>query len=164
MTYYSVGAGGVNHLAMAGFDKINSLEMVHVPYKGLAQALQDIAGGRVDTGFAVIGGAVPLLQGGKLKALAVAGKNRSVLAPDVPTFAEVRIFRVRRLVLLRGRRAERHAGGCGEPVCPGCERHPEQPGIQVQAGGPLGLRTGGPKHPSSSLRSWSTTASWRRRR
>ena len=88
MTYYSVGTGGVNHLAMAWFNSINSLEMTHVPYKGLAQALQDIAGGRVDTGFAVIGGAVPLLQAGKLKALAVAGKNRSVLAPDVPTFAE----------------------------------------------------------------------------
>ena len=88
MTYYSVGAGGVNHLAMAWFNSINNLEMTHVPYKGLAQALQDIAGGRVDTGFAVIGGAVPLLQAGKLKALAVAGQNRSVLAPDVPTFSE----------------------------------------------------------------------------
>ncbi|MEO8135977.1 MAG: tripartite tricarboxylate transporter substrate binding protein [Betaproteobacteria bacterium] len=88
VTYSSVGAGGVNHLAMAWFDSINNIQMVHVPYKGLAQALQDMVGGRVDTGFAVIGGAAPLLQAGKLKALAVAGKNRSVLMPNVPTFAE----------------------------------------------------------------------------
>lgn len=88
LNYTSVGAGGVNHLAMAWFNNLNQLDMQHVPYKGLAQALQDIGGGRADLGFAVIGGALPMLQNGKVKGLAVAGKTRSAIAPDVPTFAE----------------------------------------------------------------------------
>jgi tripartite-type tricarboxylate transporter receptor subunit TctC len=88
VNYSSVGLGGVNHLAMAWFNSLANLEMQHVPYKGLAQALQDLAASRVDVGFAVIGGAAPLLAAGKLKGLAVAGKSRSALAPNVPTFAE----------------------------------------------------------------------------
>jgi tripartite-type tricarboxylate transporter receptor subunit TctC len=88
LNYASVGLGGVNHLGMAWFNSLNNLEMQHVPYKGLAQALQDLSTSRVDVGFAVIGGAVPLVNSGKLKALAVSGKSRSVIAPTVPTFAE----------------------------------------------------------------------------
>jgi len=88
VNYSSVGLGGVNHLAMAWFNSLTSLDMQHVPYKGLAQALQDMSASRVDVGFAVIGGAAPLLTAGKLKGLAVAGKSRSALAPNVPTFAE----------------------------------------------------------------------------
>ena len=88
LNYASVGLGGVNHLAMAWFNSLNNLEMQHVPYKGLPQALQDISASRVDVGFAVIGGAAPLLAAGKLKALAVAGKGRAALAPNVPTFGE----------------------------------------------------------------------------
>jgi len=88
VNYSSVGLGGVNHLAMAWFNSLTGLEMQHVPYKGLAQALQDMSASRVDVGFAVIGGAAPLLTAGKLKGLAVAGKSRSALAPGVPTFAE----------------------------------------------------------------------------
>ena len=57
--------------------------------KGLVQALQDIVTGRVDGMFAVIGGALPFVQSGKLKALAVSGKARNAALPNVPTFAEV---------------------------------------------------------------------------
>jgi tripartite-type tricarboxylate transporter receptor subunit TctC len=88
LNYASVGAGGVNHLPMAWFNNINGLQMEHVPYKGLPQVLQDLMSSRVDVAFAVIGGAVPHLPSGKIKALAVAGRNRSVIAPNVPTFAE----------------------------------------------------------------------------
>jgi tripartite-type tricarboxylate transporter receptor subunit TctC len=88
INYGSVGAGGVNHLAMAWLASTNKLEMQHVPYKGLPPALQDVVTGRIDLMFAVIGGAAPFLESGKLKGLAVAGKNRSPLAPGVPTFAE----------------------------------------------------------------------------
>lgn len=88
LNYASVGAGGVNHLGMAWFNSLNDLDMQHVPYKGLAQALQDMTTSRVDVGFAVMGGAVPLLNAGKLKALAVSGKSRAAIAPNVPTFAE----------------------------------------------------------------------------
>jgi tripartite-type tricarboxylate transporter receptor subunit TctC len=89
LTYGSVGAGGVNHLAMSWFNSLNGLTMEHIPYKGLVQALQDIVTGRVDGMFAVIGGALPFVQSGKLKALAVSGKARNAALPNVPTFAEV---------------------------------------------------------------------------
>jgi tripartite-type tricarboxylate transporter receptor subunit TctC len=89
LSYGSVGAGGVNHLAMSWFNNLNGLQMEHVAYKGLVQALQDVITGRLDTMFAVIGGALPFLQSGKLKALAVSGRSRSSVAPSVPTFAEV---------------------------------------------------------------------------
>jgi tripartite-type tricarboxylate transporter receptor subunit TctC len=88
LNYGSVGAGGVNHLAFAWFNTMNGLEMQHVPYKGLVQGLQDVMTDRLDTMFAVIGGAAPLLKAGKLKGLAVSGKSRNALIPEVPTFAE----------------------------------------------------------------------------
>ena len=89
LSYGSVGAGGVNHLAMAWFNRLNGLEMEHVPYKGLVQGLQDIVTGRLDVMFAVIGGALPFIQSNKLKTLAVSGKSRNAVVPNVPTFAEV---------------------------------------------------------------------------
>jgi tripartite-type tricarboxylate transporter receptor subunit TctC len=89
LSYGSVGAGGVNHLAMSWFNSINGLQMEHVAYKGLVQGLQDIITGRLDAMFAVIGGALPFVQSSKLKALAVSGRARSGVVPNVPTFAEV---------------------------------------------------------------------------
>jgi tripartite-type tricarboxylate transporter receptor subunit TctC len=88
LNYGSVGAGGVNHLAMAWFNRQNGLEMQHVPYKGLVQGLQDIMTSRLDVMFAVIGGAAPNLKAGKMKGLAVAGQSRNALVPGVPTFRE----------------------------------------------------------------------------
>ena len=88
LNYGSVGAGGVNHLAMAWFNTQQGLEMQHVPYKGLVQGLQDIMTSRLDVMFAVIGGAAPHLKAGKMKGLAVSGKARNGQIPNVPTFAE----------------------------------------------------------------------------
>ena len=88
INYGSVGAGGVNHLAFAWFNTLNGLDMQHVPYKGLVQGLQDVMTSRLDAMFAVIGGAAPFLKAGKMKGLAVSGKSRNPLIPDVPTFAE----------------------------------------------------------------------------
>jgi tripartite-type tricarboxylate transporter receptor subunit TctC len=88
LNYGSVGAGGVNHLAMAWFNTQNGLDMQHVPYKGLVQGLQDIMTSRLDVMFAVIGGAAPHLKTGRMKGFAVSGKSRHPLIPDVPTFAE----------------------------------------------------------------------------
>ena len=89
LSYGSVGAGGVNHLAMSWFNSMNGLQMEHVPYKGLVQGLQDVITGRLDAMFSVIGGALPFVQSSKLKALAVSGRARSGIVPNVPTFAEV---------------------------------------------------------------------------
>ena len=88
LTYASVGAGGVNHLPMAWLSSLNGLTMEHIPYKGLPPALQDVVTGRVDMMFAVMGGALPFVKDGRLKAIAVAGKARAPIAPDTPTFAE----------------------------------------------------------------------------
>jgi tripartite-type tricarboxylate transporter receptor subunit TctC len=88
LNYGSVGAGGVNHLAMAWFNTENGLDMQHVAYKGLVQGLQDVITSRLDVMFAVIGGAAPHLRAGKIKGLAVSGKARNALIPEVPTFTE----------------------------------------------------------------------------
>jgi tripartite-type tricarboxylate transporter receptor subunit TctC len=88
LNYGSVGAGGVNHLAMAWFNTQNALDMQHVAYKGLVQGLQDMMTSRLDVMYAVIGGAAPLLKSRKLKAFAVSGKARNALIPEVPTFGE----------------------------------------------------------------------------
>jgi tripartite-type tricarboxylate transporter receptor subunit TctC len=88
VNYGSVGAGGVNHLAMAWFNTQYGLDMQHVPYKGLVQGLQDIMTSRLDVMFAVIGGAAPQIKAGKMKGIAVSGKARNPLVPEVPTFAE----------------------------------------------------------------------------
>jgi tripartite-type tricarboxylate transporter receptor subunit TctC len=88
LNYGSVGAGGVNHLAFAWFNTMNGLDMQHVPYKGLVQGLADVMTSRLDVMFAVIGGAAPNLKAGKMKGIAVSGKTRNALIPDVPTFAE----------------------------------------------------------------------------
>src|SRR5437016_14048921 len=87
--YGSVGAGGVNHLAMAWFNTLNGLDMQHVPYKGLVQGLQDIMTSRLDVMFAVIGGAAPHLKAGKMKALDVSGKSRKALSAVVQTCTAV---------------------------------------------------------------------------
>src|SRR5438067_2829600 len=88
LNYGTVGAGGVNHLAMAWFNTQHGLEMQPVHYKGLVNGLQDIMTNRLDVTFPVIGGAAPHLKAGKMKGLAVSGAHRHPLIPDVPTFAE----------------------------------------------------------------------------
>lgn len=89
LNYASIGAGGVNHLASAWFNNINSLQMEHVAFKSLPAAVQELMAGRIDAMFAVTGGVAPFIESGKVKALAVSGKNRQPAAPNVPTFAEV---------------------------------------------------------------------------
>src|SRR5437763_6734134 len=86
LNYGTVGAGGVNHLAMAWFNTLNGLDMQPVHYKGLVNGLQDIMTSRLDVMFAVIGGAAPHLKAGRMKALAVSGKSRNALIAEVPTF------------------------------------------------------------------------------
>lgn len=87
--YGSIGIGGVNHLASAWFNNINGLQMEHIAFKGLPAAVQELMAGRIDAMFAVTGGVAPFLESGKIKALAVSGRNRQPVAPNVQTFAEV---------------------------------------------------------------------------
>ncbi len=88
MSYATGGNGSPSHLAMAAFLSAAGIDMTHIPYKGTGQSVIDVAGGQVDSIFAVVSGVVPQVRGGKLKALGVSGTQRSALIADAPTIAE----------------------------------------------------------------------------
>ncbi len=89
MSFASPGSGSLNRLEMELFRMEARLDMVHVPYKGGAgQALVDVAGGHVPVMFVPIPAALPLVKGGRVRLLAVAGKARLQSLPDVPTLVE----------------------------------------------------------------------------
>lgn len=88
MTYASGGAGSPGHLTTELFMATAGIDMVHVPYKGPAPAMQDVLGGQVDCGFLAGPTVLPQVRAGKLVALAVSGAKRSLLLPEVPTVAE----------------------------------------------------------------------------
>ena len=88
LTFASAGIGTPGHLAGELLKLKLDNKLVHVPYKGAGPALNDVAGGQVDFYFPGYPGAVPLVQGGRIKMLAVSTAKRSPLAPDVPTVAE----------------------------------------------------------------------------
>jgi len=70
------------------FKMMSGTKLIHVPYKGAPQALTDIMGGQVSLGWSDLKTAVPLVQAGKLKALAVTGRERLAILPQVPTMME----------------------------------------------------------------------------
>ena len=88
VSYGSAGIGNTTHLALAWFAKENGLEMVHVPYKGLAPALQDVMGGTIQVTIGAGSVVGPFALGGKVKALGINGAKRASILPSVPTFAE----------------------------------------------------------------------------
>lgn len=87
-SYATPGQGSSPHLATEQFRRLTGTSMVHIPYKGAAPAVTDLIGGQVDLSFATLGSVLPHLKSGKLKALAVASRQRSALLPEVPTFEE----------------------------------------------------------------------------
>jgi tripartite-type tricarboxylate transporter receptor subunit TctC len=70
------------------FKQQAGIDMLHVPYKGAAPVVTETAAGRVSVLFAAIASVLPMVQGGKLRALAVTSRKRSSFAPDLPTIAE----------------------------------------------------------------------------
>jgi tripartite-type tricarboxylate transporter receptor subunit TctC len=87
-TFASAGVGTPGHLAGELLKlKLNN-KLTHVPYKGAGPALNDVVGGHVDFYFPGFPAAVPLMQGAKVKLLAVSSAQRSPAAPDIPTVAE----------------------------------------------------------------------------
>jgi len=82
------GTGGANHLAGIEFALRSGIDWSYIPYKGGAQALNDVAAGQADVLFNGMVATLPLVQGGKLKALAISSAKRFAAAPDVPTVAE----------------------------------------------------------------------------
>jgi tripartite-type tricarboxylate transporter receptor subunit TctC len=88
LEYASSGTGSTSHVAAAQLESMAGVNMLHVPYRGAAPAMQDVMAGRVAFTIDVITSSLPHVKGGKLKALAVTSAQRSPQAPDVPTVAE----------------------------------------------------------------------------
>ena len=87
-TFASSGAGGSPHLAGELLKLRAGIDIVHIPYKGATQAMTDLLGGQVNMSFQTALSAIPHLQGGKLKVIAVAASRRMAQLPGVPTMAE----------------------------------------------------------------------------
>jgi len=87
--YGSAGNGSLNHLLAEMLKSAAGIEMTHVPYKSVAAAATDTVGGQVQVLFGSLPGVMPLVRSGQLRALAVATSQRTKLAPELPTIAEV---------------------------------------------------------------------------
>jgi tripartite-type tricarboxylate transporter receptor subunit TctC len=88
LTFASSGSGTTVHLSGEVFKYMAKIDLLHVPYKGSAPAMQDLLAGQVDMIFDNIPGAVAQMRGGKVRALAVTSLQRSPVAPEIPTMAE----------------------------------------------------------------------------
>jgi tripartite-type tricarboxylate transporter receptor subunit TctC len=88
LNYASPGRGTPHHLAMELFKSSTGTDLVHVPYKGTAGAVQDILGGQVQVMFLPVHVALPHVQAGKLRMLAAGGTARAGATPQVPSLAE----------------------------------------------------------------------------
>jgi tripartite-type tricarboxylate transporter receptor subunit TctC len=88
LSYGSGGIGAFHHLAAALFANMAGIKMQHVPYRGTAPALNDLMGGYVQLMFSDMSAALPLINAGKIRALAVTTKQRVAALPDVAPLAE----------------------------------------------------------------------------
>jgi tripartite-type tricarboxylate transporter receptor subunit TctC len=88
LSFASAGNGTGGHLSGELFKMLAGIDMLHVPYKGVAPALVDVVGGQVSMTFASILSSLPQVRADKLRALAVTGGKRSVAAPQLPTMRE----------------------------------------------------------------------------
>lgn len=88
LTFGSPGSGTVAHLSGEILQTAAGVKFSHIPYKGAAQALQDLMGGRIDLYMSSVPSALAQIKGGKLRAIAVSAPSRSAALPDVPTVTE----------------------------------------------------------------------------
>ena len=86
--YASAGNGTISHLLGAMLNTSAGIEMQHIPYKGVAPAINDVLGGQVPLAFASLPSALNYIKAGKLQAIAISSAKRSSAAPEIPTIAE----------------------------------------------------------------------------
>jgi len=89
LNFASAGIGGLPHLAGELFKLTAKIDIVHVPYRGAAPAINDLLGQQVQMTFLDLPVILPQIKAGTLRPIALGAKTRSPLAPDVPTTAEV---------------------------------------------------------------------------
>ena len=87
-SYSSSGNGGPSHLATEMLKTMTGIQLTHVPYKGVALAMNDLLAGQVQITFTVPGSGLPHIKTGRLRGLAVTTAKRSAIVPDLPTIAE----------------------------------------------------------------------------
>lgn len=88
LRYGSSGTGATEHLCGVLFNRMANSTMLHVPYKGIGQAIADTVAREVHMTFPVLPAALPMVQAGRVRALGVTTRKRAALLPDVPTIAE----------------------------------------------------------------------------
>lgn len=88
LNFGSPGSGSTTHLAGELLKALAKIDIVHVPYKGVAPALADLLAGQMQLMSGDLSSVMPQVKAGRLRALAVTGVKRSALAPDLPTIAE----------------------------------------------------------------------------
>jgi tripartite-type tricarboxylate transporter receptor subunit TctC len=88
LSYGSSGVGGAGHLAGALLDQMANIRTIHVPYRGGGPLMTDLLSGKTDFAFSTAPTALPQVEGGRLRALAVVTPQRSAMLPNLPTVAE----------------------------------------------------------------------------
>jgi tripartite-type tricarboxylate transporter receptor subunit TctC len=88
LSFGSPGSGSSQHLGMELFKTMTGVQMVHVPYKAIALATNDVIGGRLDLTFDNLASMLPHVRAGRVRALGVTSLKRTPAAPDLPTIAE----------------------------------------------------------------------------
>ena len=88
ISFGSPGAGGTHHFAGELLKQMTGIDMVHVPYKGTGQAMQDLVGGQIPAQFTSLAAALPQMRAGKIKVLGLIEAKRQPGTPDIPTIGE----------------------------------------------------------------------------
>ncbi len=117
LSFPSAGNGSMPHLAGEIFKSLAGVQMVHVPYKGSGQSMQDLLGGQHLVAFDTMPASSPHVRSGKLRALAVSSATRVPGLPDVPTAEEAGLAGYSRQHLVRRFRARRDAGRDRAAAC-----------------------------------------------
>lgn len=89
VNYGSIGIGSSMHIYGETLAKDSGAKLVHVPYRGEAPAITDTVAGHLDSAFISVASGAPLIKSGKLRPLAVIGRTRTPVLPDVPSFVEL---------------------------------------------------------------------------
>jgi tripartite-type tricarboxylate transporter receptor subunit TctC len=89
VSYGSSGQGSLTHLTMELFKQVEDSPIVHIPYKGIAPAFNDLMGGQIQAMFPGLAAALPHIRSGRVRAIALTGTSRSTQLKDIPTLEEL---------------------------------------------------------------------------